>query len=226
MFEPLTLDVLAERIGTDLRSVVHLPVHIKQVVSPRDFYGQAKSFIAMPRPFMESLIRSVWLAGDPTCKPYANCEIQTCLSDPHRVKPVQRFVMEDKILGILIRFNSGYLGGLCMYGNGGLAKCSAGFMLGTLEGGQEAIAIYLPPLVEVHDGEHLQIDGTHRGFICRALGVTHESITIESVTTAFPVIPQDWTNVSPYRVKPKREVRYEGLNEQLFREIGRVGIDA
>jgi hypothetical protein len=220
-FAPIPLEVFQERTGIAKKDLAPLRGRARKVVSLRDVVT-AESVQAMPIEYLQRLISNVTLAGDPGVKPFAGLEIQMLRMDPDSLLVAQTFVERGKYRRILENI-SDFFDGFCV--SRGMAKRTASIVRGRDADEEPVIAHYLPPIVEEHGGKLHLLDGTHRCFLIKAVGTTIETITVRGVTTPFPCVPQQWSDVRKVDAKPPPEERFVGLDAARFRDVKRVGID-
>ncbi|MFH1047415.1 MAG: hypothetical protein V1738_03875 [Patescibacteria group bacterium] len=221
MFNPLQLDEFTERTGIARDDLTGIWNRAERIVSLRDL-TQVLNVQAMPKTYLQRLLNSITLAGDPSLHPYAGCRIQTLRLDPRSLLVGQTFIERPKYNSLIERFPD-LFANFCL--TKGFAKLTAQIVLGRLANGETAIAHYLPPIVEQHDARTLLMDGMHRNFILLAAGTTVEAIKIHDVLIPFPCRPQRWDAVCAVDRKPPKEERFFDLEPDLFRDIKSVGID-
>lgn len=173
----------------------------------------------------EQVIRNVPLrTGDGSEKimPYREAHIELVCGDPKRTYPGQTFIHIEKMLGLL-RGLEGRL--FTQFLSGGIAKAEPVVIYGQGYDGQKALALYSPPILEVHEGKEVLIDGTHRSYLCRAAGTSMNFWRITGAKAKLPFTPIQWENVRLVEDKPPIEQRYRDLDKKLFRDLGAVGID-
>ena len=71
--------------------------------------------------------------------------------------------------------------------------------------------IIAPPVLEVHNGNLLIVDGHHRLYVATKQGKNINCIVIDKVEFPLPFIPVRWSEVIAYDVKPE--------DPQLLRNI-------
>lgn len=221
MFQSISVEELASRVGS-------LPFNVQRkadmVVSLRDIDpARIRAIEIMPREYLERLLRRVTLEGNPSIRPYADCEIVTMKVDPHDLMIGQTFIQRGKYRQILEGFNGFLDESFCV--TRGIANRSPFIVFGDTKEGTSAVAHYLPPIIE--EGEHgrLLLDGIHRNFLVMRVGTTTESILIKGVKEKFPCDPMPWSKIVPVEEKPPREERYFNLRPELFRDLKYTGID-
>lgn len=177
----------------------------------------------MPKRYLIKLIKSVTLEGDISVKPYEKCQIKTVRLDPHNLRIGQTFVERKKYQALVENFSSILDGEFCI--NGGIAKKGAFIIFGETYAGENAVAHYLPPIVEATSGEYFLLDGVHRNFLVMNAGTTIESILIENVPVPLPCSTHLWEEIKIVDKKPPREERFFNLKTELFRNLKYIGID-
>jgi hypothetical protein len=157
-------------------------------------------------------LRQVGLLGDPHLKPYAKAVIDTRVITSDQVWPVARYILTEHLE--TQRFlhwafeNEHSLDTLHQ-------EDREARVVFKLEGEVEEWAL-IPPIVEESplDGKPLLVDGEHRFFLARELGVPIKVIWISHVPAEFPIVatPIEWSEVTAYDQVPdtskKRDYRY------------------
>lgn len=218
MLKPLSFVDFTERTGIAHSDLFNGWASTSHIVSLREI--QVEDLRVMPMSYLCQLLESVTLNGSDH-RPYKGCTINTGRLDPTRLKVAQTFVERPKYQSMLESFSTLFKE-FCV--TKGVAKCTALIACGRTAEGTKAVAHYLPPIVEKHEGEYL-LDGVHRNFLVMAIGTTLESIFIEGVRSEYPCQPQSWDKVSVVEQKPPKEERYFNLRPNLFRNLEGVGID-
>jgi hypothetical protein len=166
-------------------------------------------------PQLEQRLREVGLLGDPQLKPYAQAVIDSKVISTDQVWPVSRYILKDHLE--TQRFlhwafeNEHSLDTL--HQEDGQAR-----IVFKLEGEAEEWAL-IPPIIEESpiDGKPLLVDGEHRFFLARELGVPIRVIWISRVPAQFPVVatPIEWSEVELHDEVPdtskKRDYRFPKL---------------
>lgn len=217
MKEPINRSVFQERTGLALPTISS---EISLIVPLRDIV-EITNLQIMPAPYLEKLLRSITLEGDSTINPYKNSEIKRARIDPSILHVGQTFVERGKYQR-LIETLSSLFGDFCV--NRGFAKCTALIISGKIFNGTEAVAHYLPPIIEMHNGNHCLIDGVHRNYVTMSIGTTIESIII-SGTLPPPCDFSPWDKINIVEEKPPRELRFRNLLTYNFRNLAWSGID-
>jgi len=221
MFAHIAINDFESRTGISLNDLSPVWRPDAKIVSLRDI-ADITGVQAMPIDYLERLLASVGLEGDPSARPYRDCCVKLLRLDPENLRVGQTFVERGKYRALLESFPN-FFGDFCL--TRGIAKITANIVSGRLADGTFGLAHYLPPIVEEHGGEYCLLDGTHRNYLIRAAGTTIESIVIRDVRAPFPCQPQKWSSVRPVEAKPPREERYIGLDRSLFRDVKSIGID-
>ncbi|MEM9336344.1 MAG: hypothetical protein AAGA35_00615 [Patescibacteria group bacterium] len=190
------------------------------VVGLRDL-AKIECIIAMPVPYLNTLMYSVTLVGDSTIRPYAGKKISIRRMDPRGMRVSQTFVERKKLLGFLERFGNTFEN---HHITGGVAKLMPFIAYGETKERETAIAHYLPPILELRDGRVL-LDGTHRNLLAMQTGTTIEAVHIYHVETPLPCEPVGWEEVKPVDEKPEKEYRFRSLNRHFFRNLDAIGVD-
>lgn len=195
---------------------------IEKVISLRDI-TDIQTVISMPLEYLEHLLRNIGLLGDPECKPYRNSNFSLSRMDPHRLRLGQKFVYRPKYINILEKFDEVFRGFTLPRG---ISKLTPQIVIGRDNTGQVALAHYICPIFEEHDGEMVILDGVHRDFIIKNAGTTIQSIVIDNIAEPFPCTPHPWTDIRVVDEKPPAVVdRYFDLDKNMFRNLKDVGID-
>ncbi len=221
MFNPVDLKGFEERTGIDRREFAGSWSEADRIVSLRDI-KKVLAVQAMRRDYLQRLLESVTLVGDPTVRPFAGKHITTLRQDPHGVMVGQTFVERPKYVSLLEDFPDVF-GEFCI--SKGIAKLTAQIVLGRLADGSIALAHYVPPIVEQHGSRLVLMDGIHRNFLILRSGTTIETVLVRGVEEPFPATPQRWDVIRAVDEKPIREKRFFGLVPELFRDVKSSGID-
>lgn len=208
-------------LGEHLQNMLHTS-GIQAVVSPRAI-SKINDLHAMPHEYLVQILSSVGLAGTPGIKVFRGAKIKCLRVDPDFVSVGQTFVDRQKYTSIMETFET-------IFRNfsvpRGISKLTAYIIFGRDHEGHQVLAHYLPPILEVHQGVTIAMDGIHRNFIVRQSGTTIESIMIDDVTVAFPCAVRSWDEMKVTDGKPERqEDRFFDLRPELFRDLKSVGID-
>jgi hypothetical protein len=193
---------------------------VTHIVSLRQI-ARVTELSVMPMGYLECLLRHVVLTGHPDIQPYKDARVCTGRLDPRRILVPQTFIQRDKYQSFIESFDRVFEGFAVTRG---VAKCTALIVRGVTQDGTDAIAHYLPPIVEAGK-ETVLLDGMHRNFLVMKIGTTMEAIFLENVGAPFPCSPQSWDKVSVVAMKPPREQRFFDLQPHLFRDLTYVGID-
>ncbi len=79
-----------------------------------------------------------------------------------------------------------------------------------------------PPVIEVHNNNHVIIDGLHRVYEARCKNIP--SLYIAVIRGNLPPLPADileWSDVQETDKKMSRQEKFRNLNEANFREINK-----
>lgn len=220
MFEPIPFEEFVKRTGAE----PHFTVTAQEIVSLRDIQPNTIAAVqVMPRPYLEGIIRNVVLEGDNKYKPYHNCEIALARMDPHDLQIGQTFVERKKYQSLLENFGNLLDDKFCV--TRGTAKCNALIVFGKTKDGTDAIAHYVPPIIEVTNGTQFLLDGIHRNFLVMRVGTTIESILLKGIDLPLPCEVRSWQTINVVDEKPPRHERFYGLKTELFRNLKHAGID-
>ncbi|HTK59700.1 MAG TPA: hypothetical protein VL283_00695 [Candidatus Baltobacteraceae bacterium] len=219
-FEPIDLSEFGRRTGLDMRELAHMS-RADRIVSPRQIVI-ARWMLSMRLDYLEGLISSVPLLGDPERKPYAGCRIDRYRMDPRMSKVGQTFIERGKIRALHELFSGLFDEHDVPYG---ISKKGAWWIFGDTAEGDRAIAQYLPPIVEQIENRHAILDGIHRFSYIRGAGTTLEIIKISDPKAPFPADLQKWDSIKAVDEKPPKDQRFFNLKPELFRDLKYVGID-
>lgn len=156
---------------------------------------------------------------------FTEAETQLCKIDPNYLRIGQRFVYRENYQSLLEELPS-LLSHFLI--STGINDVGAYFIFGTDRDGLEAMACYLPPLVEEHSFGLVVMDGIHRSYLTKQMGATMYAILITNVGAPFPCAAKSWgeARVISLTDKPKEiRDRYFDLNKGLFRDLKYLGID-
>ncbi len=177
----------------------------------------------MPTPYLERLLYGVTLVGDQAIKPFAGCQIRRLQFDPKQVSIGQTFVERKKCLLWLENDLDKLFQGFDVP-EGPFAKRSM-IILGRTAEGDQAIAHYLPPIVERHGHQLVFLDGIHRSFTALRTHPSLEAIEIGGVETPFPADLLSWGTIRLVDEKPPKAERHPALRPELYRDLKGIGID-
>ncbi|OYW72033.1 MAG: hypothetical protein B7Z37_26025 [Verrucomicrobia bacterium 12-59-8] len=78
-----------------------------------------------------------------------------------------------------------------------------------------------PPVIEIHHGKAIVVDGSHRVFSALSRGQTQiEALVVKGVSTPLPSKSfANWDDVQVLNTKIPREQRYENFHPEFFRPI-------
>jgi len=221
MFIPVDLKGFEQRTGIDRRGFAGSWTEADRIVSLRDI-TTVLAVQAMRRDYLQLLLESVTLAGDPTVRPFKGKRIQTLRMDPNGVMVGQAFIERQKYMDLLERFPNVFKDFTMTKG---IAKLTAQIVLGRTADGEVVLAHYVPPIVEQHGDQMVLLDGVHRNFLILRSGTTVETVLIRGVDAPFPATPQRWEVVKPVDAKPPVEERFFDLRQEFFRDVKSSGID-
>lgn len=220
-FEPIRAADFQARTDIDLAKVEG-GERVEWIISPRDIV-KVETVQSMPDWYRDQLLSSIGVGYNRDRKVYRGLGIHLRGKDPSDLLVGQKYVYRSNYMAIVESFREIFKG----YGMPrGFAQAFACLLFGKGEGGQEVLGHYLPPIVEIHNGENILLDGVHRNYLTRAAGVNIQCLVIEGVSLTFPCAPHPWKDVKPADEKPSRvEDRYWDLDRDLFRDLKYVGID-
>jgi hypothetical protein len=214
----LPVEALEEKIGASVNGV--LPQY-KTIVSPRDI-ERIEGVFVLKKETLQALIRHIPLRGDPNHFPYKNSIIEAQVSEPDQLRIGQTFLSRQKVFDIMTNLPAGICKEYGMSGFGGMPPLE---VYGRNSEELPVIALYIPPIIEVHDYRPVLLDGIHRSFISRGAMSTIKAIQVSKVDAPLPFTPITWGSCSPVYEKPPKNKRYHDLNMDLFRDLTAVGID-
>ncbi len=221
MFEPISKSDFQSRTGISNSYFRSSWDGAKTVTALRDL-KEILNISDMPVAYLEQLIYSIRLKGDPNCFPFKGCKVDLSCTDPHHTKIGQTFVQRSKYQDLLENFPAIFQG-FCLAR--GFSKYTAKIILGKTLCGKLAVAHYLPPIHEDHRSEIDLMDGIHRNFIVRSVGTTPETLIVRNVKTPFPATTHYWDDIKVVDEKPPIEHRFFDLKPELFRDLKAIGID-
>lgn len=221
MFDPIDLGDFEKRTGI-ARQDVTLWGGAGRIVSLRDLV-RIEDIKVMPTGYLERLLHSVTLVGDPSVRPFAGCKIRRMQFDPKQVAIGQTFVERKKCMTWLENDVDKLFQGFDIPA-GPLHKRSM-IILGRTASDEQAIAHYLPPIVERHGNMHVFMDGIHRSFFALRAHPSLEAIKISDVHVPFPADFQSWKDIATVDDKPPKAERFFNLKPELFRDLKHIGID-
>lgn len=219
-FEPIDLSEFGRRTGMDMLELAEMS-GADRIVSPRQIVV-ARHILCMRLDYLERLLKSVPLLGDPARTPYAGCRIKRYRMDPRMSKVGQTFIERRKINDLHELFTAMFSEHDVPYG---IAKKGASLIFGTTAEGDRAIAQYLPPIVEQIGNRHAVLDGIHRFSYTKGAGTTLEIVKITDPSEPFPCDLRKWSSIKAVDAKPPKNERFFNLKPELFRDLKYVGID-
>lgn len=159
-------------------------------------------------------------------EPFHSAKFRLHKVDPRQLLIGQKFAYRENYCGMLENLSDLFQGKYMI--NCGITDLGAYIVFGEGADGQKAISIYLPPIVEHHNGELVIMDGIHRNFIALRMGATITAIIATGVSVKFPCSPRSWRElrVISQTEKPKALTdRFFELNQGGFRDLKHFGID-
>ena len=196
--------------------------NIKYVIGLREM-REIVSVNAMSKKYLSNLLSKIGTVGSFNEKVYKNSTIHFIRIDPHSLRLGQKFVYRKNYISILENFPNIFD---AFHISRGISKLTAFIILGKDSNGDSVLAHYIPPIVEIHNGHLLLMDGVHRNFIVKNSGTTIESIVISNVNTPFPCTAHKWSQIKITDNKPENiNDRYFDLQQELFRDLKSIGID-
>ncbi len=158
--------------------------------------------------------------------PYQEAKIEVSKIDPSIVKLGQRFLSKSKLHKMISQEEDSCLNVLKEYITQGISKIPPILVYGEDIHKNPRIAIYIPPLIEVHGKDTILIDGTHRAYLCSKVGTTTLAVYIQGNLPPLPFEPINWEEIQITERKPPIKERYKNLNQRLFRDLRKIGIDS
>ncbi|MGC9309207.1 MAG: hypothetical protein ACP5D2_00745 [Candidatus Nanoarchaeia archaeon] len=190
------------------------------LVLPPRFLTKVDDITLMRESELSALVRHIPLKNQ-DIYPYEHAEIETYRTEPHCFKIGQTFILQRKILDIMQNLERKLL---THFSTSGISKLPPLKFYGQDQEGRKALALYIPPFVEHFDSPAL-IDGIHRSYICSSAGTTINAVHIYHPSMPLPFHPIRWQDTSLMQEKPPKNERYQDLRTELFRDLGKVGID-
>jgi hypothetical protein len=223
MFTPINLDDFTARTGNDCQALDAPLEGVRRIVALRDLLV-VEALLAMPRLYLDNLIRNVTLVGSPEVRPYAEAVIEPLRLDPRGLSVGQTFLQRSKYQNLMEKTQNLFADFSAV---NGFSKRTAAIAIGRLQGGERCLAHYVPPIVEInqHSLRPFLLDGIHRNFVVMSAGTTIESVVIRGVTTPLPCSVRSWGDVRPVDEKPPKQDRFFNLKPELFRDVKHIGID-
>ncbi len=218
------LDRLSLNTGT-FKDLLRLPMveGVEEVVSLREIC-EARCVLPMPKHMMHLILRSVrTLDGQ---KPFERATFEMQKMGIRQLRIGQKFAYRENYVKILENISDILCRNHAI--NSGMLELGAYVVFGKDSLGQEAIAFYLPPIIEEHTGAFVIMDGIHRDFIALKMGQPIFAIVVSGVTVPFPCEPHSWDDLTviPLAEKPEDlSDRYFKLRKELFRDLKFFGID-
>lgn len=208
-------DTIKQNINGELNGYDRI-IPLRELRNPRHM-----SFMYVP--VFEAIIRNIPLRRkDEVIKPYENSQIKVFGVEPKGLDIGQTFVLEQKVISIMQVLDKEVF---TQFVTKGLSKMPPVFLYGEDKEGKKAIAIYMPPIVEIHGGHPVLIDGIHRSYICHSAGTTVNAVHISDISQKLPFNPMDWSKTKLSKEKPPKNERYLNLDMSYFRDLNSIGID-
>ena len=204
----------------EFRNRTGLDIDAEEIIALREIKKERIEKIElMKESFLEKLLKNVPLSMGEDY-PYRGSKIITNTISPKCLKIGQSFVQEDKIVSILeLPF---VLEPYAYITISKLPPC----IIYTKNRAHRVAAFYIPPIIEVYNGESYILDGIHRSYIARGIGSTMNYIVVENPSLDPPFKPRSWRDIRIVKEKPVRmEERYFDIKPELFRLLKHVGID-
>lgn len=186
---------------------------------------EVESVVHIPHDLLIHIVRNIrTLDGQ---LPFKSARIAMRHIDPSSLSVGQRFCYRENYVSLLEEVPHLLNGLLTM--NGGIADFGPHFIFGKDITRSYAMACYLPPLVELHEGRPVIMDGIHRNWISKQTGgISPFEIIISDISVPFPCGIHPWEDLRVISLteKPKDiHERYFDLTKSLFRDLKYLGID-
>jgi len=205
---------------------LHLPNtrQVKQVIPLRDI-KEVHSIYPLHNGLLEKLVRGMKTL-DGQHHPFEKSDFQLVQIDPSHLKSGQCFVYKEVYTSIIEdlprMFTKNYAQPQ------GVNQLGAFMIFGWDAEKNYSLAYYMPPIIEQHGNELILMDGTHRSYTTKQMGVMINAILIKNVSTPFPCTPHYWKDVKVISLKDKPtdiNLRYFNIQKNLFRDLKWLGID-
>ncbi|MBI2629473.1 hypothetical protein HYW76_00055 [Candidatus Pacearchaeota archaeon] len=154
--------------------------------------------------------------------PYEDAEIDVFAREPRGFYLGQRFILKEKLISIMTGLEKGIFE---EFTTQGISKMPPVQIYGADKEGRKIMAIYVPPIAEIHDNKVVLLDGIHRSTICRGAGTSVNAVHITGVSVRLPFEPITWDDAKTMDEKPAISERYFNLKQVYFRDLASVGID-
>lgn len=198
--------------------------HLKIV--PLSHVTNVQLIVPLRLDFLTKLLRNVQTTGE-HLHPYRQANIRLAKIDPNLLTIGQRYLYEEKCSRALHRTFAELQ--KFTTGSSGLSDFGAYFVFGTsVNASTPCMAIYLPPIIEIHNSNLILLDGIHRHYIAKQAGCTAISVIVDHVSVPFPCQTKPWSEIRLLSEKEKpTEIkdRYFGLYADHFRDLKYIGID-
>lgn len=207
------------------RNRLGLPVvgRIKRVLPLKDLKG-VSSLVPMTQELLFRILRSVKTIDDQY--PFRGAEFEMMKFDPLQLRIGQKFVYRENYVNLLEGLSDVFAKDYAI--NPGITRIGAYMIFGKDSDGENALAYYIPPIVEFHNNGPVIMDGIHRNYITLKVGGTIYAVAVRSISAPFPCSGRSWEEIKAISMadKPKeRKDRYFDLKENLFRRLQYLGID-
>lgn len=208
------------------RDMLRLPmIEGIQEVLPLKEIKEAESVVPMPQQMLRFILRNIRTL-DGRQRPFekATFELQKMGIRPLHIG--QKFAYRENYVGLLENLSDIFRKNHAI--NSGILELGAFLVFGEDSQGKRGLAFYLPPIIEMHNGVPVIMDGIHRDFIALQMGATIFAIVVSNVSAPFPCEPHSWDDLRVINAadKPKDlNERYFELHKELFRDLKYFGID-
>lgn len=183
------------------------------------------ALMPIPDSLLRQIISQVRTPDNELC--YEKSTLQGAQLDSQLLKIGQRFVYRDKYQAIIENI-SGIFGDYQIALAKGINNLGAYFIMGGTCNRKIGLAVYLPIIVEKHQNSLVVLDGIHRAYLAHQIGSTIRAIVVDNASVP-PFEMKDWNKIKVISLadRPGQIAdRYFGLQENNFRNLKHLGIDA
>jgi hypothetical protein len=213
-------------IGEDrFRARLDLPVvgRIKKVLPLKDM-KVVSSLVPLTQELLFRILKGV--KTNDGQRPFRNTEFEMMKFDPLQLRIGQKFAYRENYINLLEGLSDVFAKDYAI--NPGITRIGAYVVFGKDGNGENALAYYIPPIVEFHNNEPVIMDGIHRNYITLKVGGTIYAIVARTISVPFPCSGRSWKEIKVISLteKPKdMKERYFDLRQELFRDLKHLGID-
>lgn len=209
----------------NFRERLDLPVvsQLKKVLPLRDL-KKVNSIIPVSEKMLFGMLKSIKTSDGQY--PFKNSEFKILKIDPRQLKIGQKYAYRENWIQLMqdlpdLFSKHSVLGS-------GITHLGAFIIFGTDTIEESAMAFYIPPIVEQHGNDLVVMDGIHRNYIVKQIGVSITAIEAKKVSVDFPCSCQEWSELRSISLTEKPldiNERYFDLRKPLFRDLKYLGID-